>query len=231
MENQEKLGEATRKLFQAPGKGPGAATPVILEDHEEDALTISAALALRGSALPYAPVLPAEDGGEGNSRDGGQRVSVEFPGMEDLEAGSVTQVPSITAVVTGQGLEPRKIQASLFMSGECEALMSVRYTAELDMGRTELEELLYDAYQAGSIPAFAGWDEAKYEEQALADRMQTLAAGILGEPEEAFRMHLDRHLGTLFLHGMETPLERVLVTRPHGDGTLTITFEPGPAAG
>ena len=235
MEGLGKLNKATRALFETPGPGSGK-TRVAIAEKDSDGLTISAALAIRGSQLPYAPVLPEDR--DGYTLD----VSVEFPGMEEPGEPcpeTTERVEAITAVITfldGDLMpdpyrDPEETEAHMVMAGDCEEYIAVRHTPGLDMGHGELAEILQDAYQAGTMLDGAGWDEVKHQAQALAERMEALAAGILGNPAEAFRMSMERHLDRFFVQGVNAPGERVETRMPHRGGTLTLAFEPGPGAG
>ena len=226
--------DVVRRLFAAPEPGSGL-TQMLIAGTDTDSQEVNAALAVRASGLPFAPV--TEGGGDENQRT--QHAMVEFPGTEPgrdrAKHPAVRQVDEIPAriVFLGPDLqpdpsrEPVDVQARIFLGGDSESEIHIRYVPGIHMSREDLSGLLYDAYVESTIPGdFGDWDTIKYERDQFRSRMEELAESMLGNPGEAFRMALERHIQKFHVHHIPEPAETVRVSIPHGNGRVNAAYKP-----
>ena len=228
--------DVARLLFAAPEPGSGL-TQMMIVGTDTDSEDLSAALAVRESGLPFAPV------NEEDEYQRTQRAMVEFLGTApdrsqakyDVNHPNVQKVDEIPAriVFLGPGTQPdpyRKpvsVQAQIFMGGDSEVEMNIRYVPGINMSREDLSGLLYDAYVECTIPGdFGDWDAIKYERDQFRSRMEELAESMLGNPGEAFRMALERHMRKFQAYNIPEPEETTRVSIPYGDGRMNAAYRP-----
>ena len=211
----------TLELFHSPDPGSGKASVALTEDFGKSAM-ISAALAIRHANLPYSPVLYDETTDI-------PYADVEFQ-IEDPDEPIAVQ-NSIHATMRfpqNPEMETLTFEAALFIGGEDEYDVQIRYTPGFQMDHAELIDILQDAYYDASVneDAFAEWSDLKYERSLFRERMDYLATRILEGRESAFKQALSNYLQRFDPGVIAYPESSVETLTKDHHGTITAVFTP-----
>ena len=219
--------DITLELFHSPDPGSGKARITLTEDFGKSSM-ISAALAIRHANLPYSPVLDDETPAI-------PYADVEFQIEDSNEA--ITVQKSIHATMRfpqNPEMETITFEAALFIGGDDEYDVQIRYTPGFRMNHAELADILHDAYYDGSVneDAFPEWDDLKHERRLFQERMDYLATGILDGRESAFKQALSDYLQRFDPGVIAYPEYSVETVTGDHHGTITAVFTPpGPENG
>ena len=213
--------DITLELFHSPDPGSGKARITLTEDFGKSSM-ISAALAIRHANLPYSPVLDDETPDI-------PYADVEFQ-IEDPDEPIAVQ-KSIHATLRfpqRPEMETLTFEAALFIGGEDEYDVQIRYTPGFQMDHAELADILQDAYYDGSVneDAFAEWSDLKYERALFRERMNYLATRILEGRESAFQDALSDYIRRFDPGTMGYPESSVKTVTQDRYGTITAVFTP-----
>ena len=217
-------GDITTASLELYGKRPedGGKTPVAVRPQQCRALDVSAALAVRHSGLPLYPA----HAGELEARP----VRVRFgPQEENTGVRWTSEIPAELVFLDQNGPEePQAIRAHLLATGTSWDRMGLLYTAELQMDAGELADLLFDAYQEGTVDPgeLYGWEQLHQKNEWLRAQTSAAATCVLFGPEPALQDLMEQHLVGFCAGALPWPCEETGMSVHVDGGKLTMRFIP-----